>query len=78
MVVLEARVVDSTHLELSRPIDTPLGRKVVISVTEAKKDMDEHALWLAASAEGLRSAFGDSEPEYTLDMVKEPNPELAP
>jgi hypothetical protein len=76
MVFIEARVVDATHLELTRPIDSPPGGRVVVSVLDPggeDKDRDE---WLSLSSESLASAYGDFEPEYTQGMVKEPNPEF--
>jgi len=65
MVVMEARVVDPTHLELAQPIATPAGAKVVVSLadpTRSDKDRDE---WAAFSLAGLNSAYTDSEPEYS-------------
>ncbi len=76
MDTLEARVVDSTHLELSEPIDTPSGSRIVVSLAD-RKELEDRELWLAASSQGLESAYGDDEPEYTLDMIREPNPELS-
>ncbi len=74
MTVLEARMIDATHLELSEPVDLPAGRKLVVSVVEAGESFDDRRQWLAASAAGLQDAYGDSEPDYSLDQVREPNP----
>ncbi len=75
MTVLEARMVDATHLELAEPIDLPPGRRLVVSVLETAELVDDRKEWLAASGETLRAAYSDSEPEYSLDLIKEPNPE---
>ena len=75
MVVVEARVVDATHLELTKPIDTPPGGKVVVSVLDPAREDKDRDDWLSLSLGALASAYGDSEPEYTAGMVKEPNPE---
>jgi hypothetical protein len=75
MVVVEALVMDATHLELSRPIDTPPGEKVVVSLLDPAREDSERDAWLAISHSALASAYGDSEPEYTQGMIKEPNPE---
>ena len=75
MIVVEARVMDATHLELTQPIDTPPGGKVVVSVldpAEGDRDRDD---WLSLSLRTIASAYGDFEPEYTVGMIKEPNPE---
>ena len=77
MIVLKAIVVDPTHLELSKPIQVPCGETVLVSLTEGAQDSPEHQDWLAVSAEGLQPAYADSEPEYTIEMVRESNPEYA-
>ena len=73
MVLLEARVLDSTHLELSRPIAAGRGRTVLVSVAEPAEQDAERRQWFAASAASLQAGYGDSEPEYTLAMVRECN-----
>ena len=75
MTVLEARMIDATHLELSEPVDLPTGQKLVVSVVEANESFDERSQWLAASEAALQGAYSDSEPDYSLDQIKEPNPE---
>ena len=75
MVVVEARVIDATHLELTQPIDTPPGKKVVVSLVDPTREDSERDAWLTLSRGALASAYGDSEPEYTEGMIKEPNPE---
>lgn len=75
MTVLEARMVDATHLELAEPVDLPPGRKLVVSVVEAAEEPDERRQWLSASEATLQTAYSDSEPEYSLDLLKERNPE---
>jgi hypothetical protein len=36
-------------------------------------DVEEEE-WLRLSAQSLEAAYGDSEPEYSLNLIKEPNP----
>ena len=74
MVLLEAKVMDSTHLELSRPIAVSRGRSVVIVVAEPAERSDERRQWIEGGAAGLQAAYGDAEPEYTPAMVRESNP----
>jgi len=78
MVLVQAKVVDATHLELAEPIAGPLGRKVLVSVAESTGEDTDREQWLRVSVEGLRSAYGDSEPEYSPGMVRERNPEYEP
>ena len=78
MVVIRARVIDATHLELSRPIAAPSGGTVLVSVAGSGEVDDERLQWLVTSTEALQSAYGEFEPAYTPSMVQEPNPEYAP
>ena len=64
MVLVQAKVVDSTHLELSRPISTPQGGTVFVSVAEAGDGDAERQQWLAASAASLQTVYGESEADY--------------
>ena len=75
MVLVQAKVVDATHLELSNPIAGPLGRKVLVSVAESSDADADREQWIRLSADGLQSAYGDSEPEYSTAMVRERNAE---
>lgn len=75
MVLVKAKVVDSTHLELLEPIAARKGLTVLVSVAESG-DMDvERLQWLTASAESLCAAYDESEPDYSVSMVKESNPD---
>ena len=75
MVVIEARVLDATHLELAQPIHVPPGDKLVVSLSEFRDVDAERVAWLAAAAHSLSAAYGDAEPEYSAELVQEPNPE---
>lgn len=72
---IEAQVIDDTHLRLLQPIQLPKLTRVRIVVSPSEDD--EHAAWLLASAAGLNRAYGDDEPEYPTELVKEPNPDFA-
>ena len=77
MIIVKAKVVDSTHLELSKPIAARKGLTVLVSVAELGDEDAERLQWLAASAESLRAAYGESEPDYSASMVKESNPDYS-
>jgi hypothetical protein len=55
----------------------PLKNKKYKSKKFNKKQLnnpsDEHASWNQLSQSNLNSAYSESEPEYYLQMVKEPN-----
>jgi len=75
MLVVSAKIIDATHLELAKPITVSYGKAVRVFIADAAKGDNEDKEWPALSLEGLQSAYGDSEPEYSTAMVKEPNPE---
>ena len=74
MVLVQAKVLDSTHLELVKPITVGCGGKVFLVITEPANADSERQQWLDGSSESLRTAYSDSEPEYTPSMVREINP----
>ncbi len=78
MVVVEARILDPTHLELATPVRVPPGGIVLISLAEPGDQDEERAKWSALSAASLANAYSECEPDYSLDMVREPNPEYSP
>jgi hypothetical protein len=75
MQTLEAQVIDNTHLRLLQPIKMPRLTRVTIAVVSPESD--EREAWLSASAGWLSQAYGDHEPEYSLDLIKQSNPEFA-
>jgi hypothetical protein len=38
----------------------------------------EESAWYSISAQGLARAYGDGEPDYSADMLKEANPQYRP
>ena len=68
---------DGEHIRLDDPCalepDTPL----LVIVLPKQLDESEHADWVRLSQQALANAYGENEPEYALDAIKEPNPEYA-
>ena len=77
MVLVQARVLDATHLELSSPITVNRGRTVLVAVAESDEQDAERRQWLEGSAVCLEAAYGDFEPDYPAAMVRESNPDYA-
>ena len=77
MVLVKAKVLDSTHLELSKPIAARKGLTVLVSIAESGDKDAERQQWLAASVASLHAAYGESEPDYPVSMVKESNPDYS-
>ena len=51
----------------------PVQPDTKLLVTVIRSDAAEDAAWTKFSQQGLAAAYGDAEPEYTLNMVREPN-----
>ena len=64
---------DGEQIRLDEPFrlepDTPL------TVTVLSRNQVEDAEWTLLSAKGLAAAYGDSEPEYSLNLIRDPNPD---
>jgi len=64
---------DGEQIRLDEPFrlepDTPL------TVTILRRDPIADPEWTLLSAKGLEGAYGDSEPEYPLNLIREPNPD---
>lgn len=78
MVLIEAKVIDATHLELSRPIAAAQGGTVSVAVSEPGEQDGDREQWLVASAGALARAYGPAEPDYAPSMIREPNREYRP
>ena len=75
MDLIEANVTDATHLELTRPLPAGGRSRVYVLVADPQDSDADYPLWVHASLASLEGAYGEDEPEYTLDMVRERNPE---
>ncbi len=52
-----------------KPVNLKPNTRMEITITDERED------WLDFSAAQFENGFGDDEPEYSLDSVKEINPE---
>lgn len=75
MAIVTARVGDATHLELAEPIATHQREQVLVSVAELGDEDMERAAWLSLFSGSLGAAYGEAEPNYARNLVREPNPE---
>jgi len=64
---------DGERILLDEPIELEPNTKLIVTVL-AKNDA-EHELWLRLSNQGLENAYGTDEDEYSLDLIREVNPE---
>ena len=57
------------------PINFSEGTQVVVAPLPSNLGTENREDWLNLSRQGLEQAYGDEEPEYSLLLVKEANPE---
>ena len=63
---------DGEHIVLDEPFALPLNAALAVTVLSpsTSEHDSERAEWAALSAQSLARAYGDDEPEYTLDDLK--------
>ena len=59
---------DGTQFLPDEPIDVPLNSRAVIIIMDQEEED-----WYTLASRSLNRAYGDDEPEYSLDQLKEPN-----
>lgn len=64
---------DGERILLDEPIELASNTRLIVTVLPGLDD--EHDEWLHLSAQRLQDAYGEDEPEYSLNLVKEMNPE---
>lgn len=64
---------DGQQIVLDEPY--PLAPHASLTVVVLPEDDQERDDWARFGLQNLARAYGDDEPEYTLDMIKEWNPE---
>ena len=69
---------DGEKILLNEPYELKPDMRLFVTIVPAPAHADtleeENKDLLHLSLQGLASAYGDDEPEYTIDMVKEINP----
>ncbi len=60
---------DGERIQLDEPYDIPPDAPLLVTVLAPEADHDREA-WIAAGQEALARAYGDDEPEYTLDDIR--------
>lgn len=64
---------DGSQILLDEPYELKPNVKLIITVLPESFD-EEREDWTRLSLESLARAYGDDEPEYSLDLIKEANP----
>ena len=66
---------DGEQIRLDEPFDLEPNTPLIITVLPKQLADDEWLSWLSLSQSGLAKAYGENEPEYSMNMIKEKNPE---
>ena len=64
---------DGDQIQLDEPF--LLEPDTSLAVTVLPKDQGGDPEWSLLSTQGLAAAYGDAEPDYPLDLIREPNPD---
>jgi threonine/homoserine efflux transporter RhtA len=64
---------DGQHIQLDEPFE--LERNTPLAVTVLPEEEARDLTWSALSVAGLEAAYGDAEPEYSVDLIVRPNPD---
>ena len=65
---------DGKQICLDEPFDLKPDAKLIVTVLPEQELDDEHRIWLALSGQKLEDTYGENEPEYSSDLIKEVNP----
>ena len=60
---------DGQQVRLDEPCDLRPGTPLMVTVLPKERDL-ESTLWAQAAAQALARAYGEDEPQYTLEDVK--------
>lgn len=66
---------DGDKIVLDEPFDMEPNTRLIVTILSKEQSDPEREDWANLAMESLERAYGDDEPEYTLDMIKEFNPE---
>ncbi len=66
---------DGSQILLDEPCELEPNTKLIVTVLPKDNSDDEREAWLRLSMKKLEDAYGQDEPEYSLDLIREANPE---
>lgn len=74
MIALPAHF-DGERICLDEPFDLEPNTRLIVTVLSIQEPDTEHEEWLLLSRQRLEEAYGENEPEYSSDLLKEVNPD---
>ncbi len=67
---------DGERILLDEPVELEPNMKLIVTILpQPEAEQEEHQAWLRLSGQRLEDAYSEAEEEYTLDSIKEANPE---
>ncbi len=66
---------DGKQIRLDEPFELKPNTKLIITVLPEEEADDENRAWMRLSGKQLERAYGENEPEYSMNLIKEPNPD---
>jgi hypothetical protein len=74
MIALPAHF-DGERICLDEPFNLEPNTKLIVTVLPELEPDNEYEAWLRLSGQRLEYAYGENEPEYSKDLLKEVNPD---
>ncbi len=65
---------DGSRIQLDEPFEMEPDTRLMVTVLPKQQD-DERRDWQLLSQQGLQGAYEDEEPDYSLALLKEVNPD---
>jgi len=66
---------DGKSIIIDAPVELHPQDRLLVTILKSESESDERKEWIDSSLSQINIAYSKDEPEYTLTMVKEPNPE---
>jgi hypothetical protein len=66
---------DGEHIRLDEPCQLAPDAQLLIIVLPDEAGDGERDDWIGLSQRALENAYGSNEPDYSLEAIKEPNPD---
>ena len=68
---------DGEQIRLDEPCQLAPDTQLLVVVVPSQPSDGESEDWMLVSRQALENAYGEQEPEYSLDVIKESNPDYA-
>ena len=65
---------DGNQILLDEPVELEPNTELLVTIVPRASEEDGEE-WARLSLESLTRAYGDDEPDYSLELIKEANPE---